>query len=292
MTALHVVYRSSGKENAKPRPGFYSKALALASFLRAAEQCDQVANVVFLNDVPIDPGIVEMMRPAGEVLQHGEMTLARSYREAVVLPGTRRWPADDFVYLAEDDYLFTPEAFTSLMGAAEAIPEASYFSFYASEAPASKAAEDEDPATAAPNASGWRMAETTTSSFGARISALAADRWLHLLGCRAQGAFDNAICLAYSGVPPYRWSEVVRTAGGGPNLKTTAARSVARAALNLAAYASRRRPRLLLTRFPSLATHMEEPHMRPDVDWAEVAADTVRWADAKGLRLGPGAMTP
>lgn len=277
---LHLVYRSSGKENNKRRPPFYSKTLALASFLRAVERSDEVGSVVFLNDAPIPRATVEMMSKAGEVVNRTGLTLARSYREAITLPLQRRWPSSDLVYLSEDDYLFRPQAFTSLIRAAHDIPEAAYFAFYATIAPGGRRL-----ATATGD---WRVAESTTSSFGARISLLAADRWLHMLGSRAEADFDRAICTAYSGLRPYGWHEVLSGAGASPGLKPTAARVVARTTLNLGSHLARRRRRLLVAALPSLATHMEELHMAKGVDWAEVASDTNRWAEGRGLSLDAG----
>ncbi len=187
-----------------------------------------------------------MMRDRGEVLDRPGLTLGSFYREAVTLPVVRGWPPSDFVYLSEDDYLFRPEAFTSLAQTYREIPETAYVAFYATTAP-------RGPQPPTSTDTHWRVAETTTSSFGARISTLAADRWLHLLGSRAQDGFDRAICMADAGRRP--------PAG--------------------------RRPRLLLTGIPPLATHMEEPHLAQGVDWAEVAADTARWAEDCGIRLAP-----
>jgi hypothetical protein len=279
--AIHLVYRSSGKENTKPRPRFYSKALALASFLRAVDQSSEVVNVIFLNDAPIPRGTLKMMGKAGEVLNRNGLTLERSYREAITLPLERGWPSSDLVYLSEDDYLFRPEAFTRLARAARDIPQAAYFAFYASTATEQRRL---------PTAHGdWRLAESTTSSFGARISVLAADRWLHLIGCRAEGDFDRAICMAYAGRRPYSWQEVPSNVGAGAGLKATTARVLGRATLNLGSYRARRQCRLLVTELPSLATHMEEPHLAEGVDWAEVATDTNLWAEQRGFSLDPAA---
>jgi hypothetical protein len=270
--ALHLVYRSSGKENAKARPPFYGKALALASFLRSARRCPEVESLVFLNDAPLAPSILQVMAGTGEVLNQEDLILPRSYRQALALPRERGWPPDDLVYFSEDDYLYRPEAFAELARAAREVPEASYFSFYAT------TGRDEGSTAAEP---GWHAAETTTSSFGARIGALAADRWLHLFGSRAQGAFDQAVCLAYQGHHPYTWRQVVTD--GSPGARARAVGTASRLALNLVAHGRRHRPRVLVTRVPSLATHMEEPHMAEGVDWAAVAADTARWADEAGM---------
>ena len=53
---LHVVYRSYGGENAKGRPPYYSKLLALTSMVRAAELAGEHVHLVFLNDgtIPAD----------------------------------------------------------------------------------------------------------------------------------------------------------------------------------------------------------------------------------------------
>lgn len=275
---IRLVYRSSGKENTKPRPGFYSKILALASFLRAVDRCDEVTSVVFLNDAPIPRDTLDMMGEAGEVVNQAGLNLARSYREAVTLPVSRGWPGSDVAYISEDDYLFRPEAFVRLADASRDIPEADYFAFYATPDPAGR----RFPASGGVD---WRVAKSTTSSFGARISTLAADRWFHLLGCRAQGDFDRAICGAYSGRRPYRWNEVLPSPNDLHGVKTNAARIVGRAALNLGSYRARRQPRLLVTEKPSLATHMEEPHLAEGVDWGKVAAETARWAEQRGYRL-------
>ncbi|MDP8975784.1 MAG: hypothetical protein M3N28_05340 [Actinomycetota bacterium] len=70
-------------------------------------------------------------------------------------------------------------------------------------------------------------------------------------------------------------------------LKATTGRVGGRAALNLASYGYRRRPRLLVTDVPALATHMEEPHLAGGVDWQEIASDTARWAERRGIHLSP-----
>lgn len=193
--AIHLVYRSSGRENTKPRPRFYSKALALASFLRAADRCDDVVSIVFLNDAPIPGVTLEMLGKTGEVMNRIGLTSARSYREAITLPIARGWPSSDVAYLSEDDYLFRLEAFTRLALASRDIPEADYFAFYATTATAGH----RDHRIPVSDGAGWQVAESTTSSFGTRISTLAADRRLHQLGCRAQGGFDRAICIEERG---------------------------------------------------------------------------------------------
>ena len=97
---LCVVLRSYGGDNDKNRPDFYSKDLALASFLRAAQAAtDHGVNVrvVFANDGPIPAPRLATMRAAGEVREttDGPVGLLDSYRFALDLP--------DALGLADDD---------------------------------------------------------------------------------------------------------------------------------------------------------------------------------------------
>lgn len=101
--AIHIVYRSPGRENTKPRPSFYTKRLALASFIRAVDRCHEVGSVLFVNDGPLPRGTLEMMGSAGEVLDRTGLNLTRSYREAIALPVTRGWPERRGVHLSPAD---------------------------------------------------------------------------------------------------------------------------------------------------------------------------------------------
>ncbi len=101
--AIHLVYRSSGRENTKPRPSSYTKCLALASFIRSVDRCHEVGNVVFVNDGPIPRGTLEMMGGAGEILDRTGLNLTCSYREAITLPVTRGWPERRGVHLSPAD---------------------------------------------------------------------------------------------------------------------------------------------------------------------------------------------
>lgn len=162
------------------RPPFFSKALALASFLRAVERCPEVASTVFLNDAPIPVDTLKVMNESGEVINESGLGLVPSYRKAISISVAGHWPTGDVVYLSEDNYLFTREAFSSLALADREMPEASYFAFCATLS--------ENDERSAPEASKgrvltdgrrWQRAESTTSSFGARVSTLRSDRSFH-----------------------------------------------------------------------------------------------------------------
>ena len=62
---VHLVLRSYGGENLKRRPSYYSKLLALTSFVRAASRLPD-AEVIFLNDGPVPPLHLELMERFGE----------------------------------------------------------------------------------------------------------------------------------------------------------------------------------------------------------------------------------
>src|SRR4051812_50003021 len=70
------------------------------------------------------------MRETGEVLAATRSGGAGSYLSAVDF-ALERLDDGDLVYLAEDDYLYTEDAFAALLAAARELPQASYFGLYA-----------------------------------------------------------------------------------------------------------------------------------------------------------------
>src|SRR5262245_51017291 len=131
MPRLHIVYRSYGPENMKERPPYYSKLLALASLVQAAEDAGPPIEIVFLNDGPIPGDRLALMAAAGEVVSRSGLGLRGSLRAALALPIERRWPDEDLVWLCEDDYLYRDRAVRDLIAAADALPHADYLSLYA-----------------------------------------------------------------------------------------------------------------------------------------------------------------
>jgi hypothetical protein len=293
---IHVVYRSTGRENMKARPPFYSKLLSLLSFVRALEACERV-DAVFLNDGAIPGERLELMTSAGEVasvtepsprfrqvLSHsGEEGVTRSWLAALSVVEAREWPDDDLVYFVEDDYFHHPQALTRLFGVAVAFPLASYFGLYATI----------DWAHTVPlhlDGSRWYTAESTTSTYAARIGALRADRWIHRLSFFAGGTPDRDACFAYQGMRPFRWSYLIGDLlGNAPGPPGTLAGRVKRAglqtAMNVLAIKSAFRRHVLIGPDPALATHLEIPFLASGVDWDALAAETVAWAREQGLPL-------
>jgi hypothetical protein len=295
---LHLVYRSYGGENIKRRPTYYSKLLTLLSFIRAAERVPD-AEVLFVNDGPIPEDRLRLMAAAGTIVSMGDAPagMRASYVFALNLPGRRGWPADDVVMFVEDDYLFAADAFVALT---EAIGEPSldYFSLYG-ELPDATAAKDRRrfamPAGWHPqpdvviNGRTWFNQPSITSTFGARVGALRADRDVFDQCMRPfrRRFLDHETFLMVQGAIPYHGWELV---SGLPGDFEPSVRSIVRAAVLVPyRFAINRRarrqlqPHLLYAVTPNEATHVEYPVVSGDRDWESVAREVWAWA---ATRLG------
>lgn len=302
--SLHVIYRSTGRENAKPRPAFYSKKLALVSFIRSLESCPTPPDVLFANDGPIGDDLAKLMAAAGELVPLENVGLVQSLWAAFGLALARGWSHDDVVYFAEDDYLFLPGAVAALQEVVAQTPEIPFYAFYAAmdgQAPHGGPTSSALPAwLACPPipSSGyerivdglrWCRAESTTSSFAARLEGLRVDRWVVRLAHRAGRPVDHPGWLTWQGRTSYRWSHLVRLLfrdgdrSAERRIKLTAWRTL----LNLVSLAYRFRPRILLAPESALATHLELPFLARGVDWGAQAKDTAEWAAQRGIELGP-----
>ena len=298
---LWIVYRSVGTENAKNRPPFYSKKLALASFLRAVENAGVETGVLFVNDGPIPEDRLSMMSAAGEIVPINGGSNRASYRWVLRLPRLRGWAPDDLVWFAEDDYLYTADAFAELVEAAKRLLDADYFAVYSELRFAQWATRWHPRISDRTRADGddravpigrvrWYRAVSTTSTFGARVRTLVADEWLLRNAPFVGGAFDHATCLAYQGCRPFEWRRLTdipassRWPGplGEPARRITLA--TLRALLNSVALAlPENRRRVLVAPDPDLATHMETGLLAPGTDW-EAEAEAVRaWSPSGSL---------
>jgi hypothetical protein len=293
---LHVVYRSHGGENAKGRPAWYSKQLALLSFLRAVEQVEQRVDVVFLNDGPIPQERLALMREHGRVAAITGGSNRASYLAGLRAAVRSDWPDEDVVLLAEDDYLWRPDALVSLSGAA-ATGRAEYFAPYGVgthddvegrvpqwRRPRTARGEDALPADVVR----WVPHESTTSTFAVRLGALRQDHRILVLGCLSGGDFDHTSLLAVQGIPRFRLRDLVsHHPGASSNPAVRAARAVYLTAFRSAVdVASLRRPsrrRRLAAADPAVCTHMEDGWLAPAPAgraryWEDLAAQTRRWA--------------
>jgi hypothetical protein len=299
---LHFIYRSCGSENQKGRPPYFSKLLALVSFLCAFAEVERrflaaaksPPELIYLNDGPIPANRAKIMERTGEIVTGENLGLRGSLRAALALPAVRRWDPNDLVWFAEDDYLYVQRAFTGLVTAAERFPDADYFGLYAllgrrtpdgkplpDYAPVPVDWRDSDPVLVEDHP--WRRAVSTTHTFGARVGAIVADKRLWEVAIWSDGAFDHTSCLMYQGYQPFSW----RSLGGEDGrLKTRVRRAAIRAGLNLW-QAMRVRlgapARTLVAPEPSLSTHLEAEHLAIGTDWAKVAREQMRWGSGSGL---------
>ncbi len=306
---LRIVYRSTGSDNGKPRPDHYSTMLALASLLRAADRLPSAPEMVFLNDGEIDADVRALMHDHGAVHAVDGGSARRSFRAAVAREAATASPRpEDVVWFAEDDYLYSPDAFTTLLAAAERFPVADYFSLYGSDAldpsgpgrrpvrrPEKGSAGDPD----AQRAGGalWYRAHSTTSTFGVRAPVLRQDAALLRLMPFAGGAWDTATCLTLQGYRPFRPADLL-PGGAGPR---GAVRGLVRAGLSLRSWRRGSRRRVQLGSDPELAHHMEvndgtartEPSvLTRAIDHTDLAVDTMFWAADRGIAVPVTPLAP
>lgn len=306
--AVHLVYRSYGGENGKGRPPWFSKAVAAASFARAAENAG--LEPTWVNDGPIPEGTLAVMRRSGTILQlaGGPVGMRRSYVTALRMAVEGDWADEDVVYFCEDDYLHTPDAFVKLAAAAEQCPQISYFALYGSTPDFPDSGEwpngYEYPRDwhRAPDLTvgdqRWVHVASTASTFGARVGALRSDYSLFrqaMLPFRRR-YLDHETCLLYQGHRPYRGSEYVMGLRGDfvPGVRGVARAAFLvpfRVALNARAHRNAASPHLLYAAAPNLGCHAEDGMMTPGRDWDAVAAEVRAWAEGEGLTLSASPST-
>jgi hypothetical protein len=298
---MRVVYRSYGGENAKGRPHWYSKSLALHSLVRAAENAG--CEIVFLNNGPIPDHLVAVMRGAGEIVDLPGVPMKASFHAALRLPQQRGWADEDVVYFCEDDYLHLPHALVQLQAATERV-HADYYALYGNhrmldgEHAGEWAWGRRTPYPGRIEPRGWRPVGPleidghrwirftgTTATFAARVRAVREDLGVfRQAGVPHRRMFrDRDIGLVNQGYRPYSWrrlaEDVVFVGGGGPvQAVRRAGLAPFKVAMNLRALLRRPgRRRLLLGAAPNLAAHMEDGVLPLGQDWERVAADTAAW---------------
>jgi hypothetical protein len=295
---LHAIYRSYGGENRKSRPAYFNKLLALASFVRAVDQLESPVVLTFLNDGPVANDAYSLMEAMGRVVPFNRLGCRGSYARALTLAVGCNGDDSDIVWLAEDDYLYRPDALERLLSAARLIPWASYFALYGTfPAPEAEMSGEEndvaprgwrDQGGATVHGHDWRHAVSTTSTFGARLPALRRDRRLFRLALYSAHAWDHQTCLAYQGYVPFRGRWLLQdpstpgTESMQSRLKVLGATPI-KVVVDAMAYRRARQPGLLVAPRPALATHLQLPYIAPGTDWAAEAEATTEWAHARGI---------
>lgn len=307
---LRILHRSYGGDNDKPRPPYYSKLLALASLIRAAQELTPDGELVFINDGPMPAERLSVMEKWGEVrpTRRGGSDSA-SYREMLGDEHTRPGPDDELIWLAEDDYLYAPGALRHLVAGSAALPEVDYFTLYGSRGV--------DPLRSTrrhlvlhpePGAEGktdvvevgdvaWYRARATTSTFAIRRGALGEDLRLLTAFALTGGAWDTATCQAVQGFRPFQRGEIRKDLvpfGSAPAARwpKLMARGLVRTASIPLSLRRPSRRRALMGSDPELVQHMEAPEVEAHpasrrtsarIDWAVIAAETTEWARDHGI---------
>ena len=292
---LTIVYRSADVENDKPRPWYYSKDLALASILRAAEALAVPPRVVFLNDGALPVGRLALMERHGQVHRIEGGSNRSTFRTAVARQAALSTD-EELVWFAEDDYLYRRDALTSLVAAAAVFPDVDYFALYGSAAldidhgrrrPAirSRPGAADDPDARRAGSATWFRSHSTTSTFGVRGRALREDATLLCAMPFTGGAWDTATCLALQGYLPYPLPDVLPRGDG--LTPRTLLRAAVRVAADIGSTLRPGRRRILLGADPELVHHMEvhDPTARtpPGAStlrsgWTRTAMETRMWA--------------
>ncbi|GAB4082300.1 hypothetical protein GCU67_09975 [Modestobacter muralis] len=282
---VHVLYRTHAGSNSKPRPSWFDRRTAWESLCASLAQVPDVT-VTAVVDGSLPPELVAPLRSVEQVTVRGGQA-SSSFRRALTLAGqlADRAPEDTLFWLAEDDYLYRPEAMSSLLAAAAAVPSADYLTLHTPDDAAWHATHPSQPDPQPPSLAGgpvqagsatWQRIGKTTSTFGVRAAALREDRWLMDLGSRVGAPFDMATWHALQGWQPFPWAHVLDDVDRTPGLRGSAkvvAKPVMRSVLNVV---SRRvaRERVLLAPTEDLAVHMELAQVTDDAAWATLARDT------------------
>jgi hypothetical protein len=287
---LRLVYRAYGGQNMKNRPPFFSKKLGLQSFLQAATETGDQSEILFVNDGPMPEELLELMRPHGKILQLPGVGMRRSYVFGLQLPQRMNWPDDDVVWYSEDDYLYRPDAFTRLLAAAKAMPQAEYFALYGGFSPESAPEEGlhfprqwSAPPPVTVDGQEWRRLISTASTFGGRAKALREDYGIFRFCMVPHRTMyrDHDTAVSIQGFEPHAYGPLLRQlAGLGGGSLNDRLRGAWLAPFLLATNVrSHRRPsrrRLYLAADPCLAAHMEIGQLPPGIDWDQVAQEIQR----------------
>jgi hypothetical protein len=291
--------RSHGAENRKNRPDFYDKTHCLASLIRAAEAVTPSPELVFVNDGPLPADRERLMTSAGEVLQGEFGSNRRSYRATLAI-AARRGDDADLVWFAEDDYLYSPDAFLRLLEAADRLPRTDYFSLYLGELverakrrPPGADVARRPVGTTAENPVDWAPAVSTTSSFAVRGHALREDLALLRLMPFTGGAFDHTTSLTLQSRYPFTRDillEDLLPFGERPPREwpRSLSRGVVRVTLGMRALRRPSRRRKLYGPTRDLVTHLEIGAFEPSEDWETLADGISEWArDRKARDVAP-----
>jgi len=293
---IRVLYRYSPSQGAKPRPRYFSKELALASFVRAARIAD--THVAFLVDGGAPPSVLGLMELVGEVVVESHGSNRSSYR-AMVSRVHEEPPVEPLTWFAEDDYLYDPEALVALAHAAYEIPEATWFALSGptpiqglemrrAQGPVMVPPLERNGGIVRVGDRDWHRIDSTTSTFGGRTEQVVRDAHLLRSVPFTGAAWDRTTCLTVQGITPYPWPHVlddlvVPSTPARHRTARVAWRLGSRVAVNLRAVRRPQRRGVLVAPVAPLVGHMDLPYEDRSSHWDALATWISRWARAQGL---------
>lgn len=300
-TTLRVLYRFAASENLKSRPEYFTKSLALASFVRAARAARPAVRVTFVVDGDLPRPVESVMAGEGDVLRVRCGSNRASYLETVQLPRTLP-VTEDLTWFAEDDYLYEPSSLTELLRAADAIPEASWFALSGPTPPQlleMQRAQGPVPLPPLRRPGGiayvdelpWHRIPSTTSTFGGWTGRIIHDERLLRLTPLTGAAWDRTTCLAVQGITPYPWQHVladlvVPSTPRRHRAARVAWRVASRVVINLRSMRLPGNRGVLVAPVTPMVGHMNLPYEERPAHWDSVAAETIEWAASDGIDVG------
>jgi dTDP-4-amino-4,6-dideoxygalactose transaminase len=242
---IHIIYRYVQGDNHKPRPPYYSKAVCLESLLNASRLV-QASTGTLLSDGPIDSIARELIGSAWSIREVPKAGLHESFLLALEVAAAL--PADEWVYLVEDDYLHVADALRKLSEVAE-ISGADYVTLF-DDPLRYRLTVDVMPdlpvheAKLIPTATHhWRTIESTTFTFATKAGTIRDDMNVFKENVAHQLAHPSHV------MDREAWRELQ----------------------GLGSHKKRGTRRTLLGAIPALSTHMEVTALAPVIDWAAEA---------------------
>lgn len=297
VAGVRVFYRFSSAGNLKSRPPYFSKGLALASFIRALQAAEGRATATFVVDGDVSEAFLKAMSEVGSVVRGSYGSNRSSYRATVTMAATSS-SGEPLTWFAEDDYLYEENSLAELLAAAAEIPEATWFALSGptppsmlemrkAQGPVVVPGLDRTGGTATVNGQIWRRIDSTTSTFGGRTQRVVRDARLLRAIPWTGAAWDRTTCLCVQGVTPYPWRHVlsdlvVPSTPEGKRALRVGYRVATRIAVNVR---SIRRPAnrgILVAPAVALVGHMNLPYEERPEHWESVARQVVEWARQAG----------
>ncbi len=235
------LYRLYPKENSKNRPAFYSKELALKSFLAAYDKVVFNKRLIIALDASYLPVSYQaiLSNTVYDIQFFGGIGNLKSYQRTIDLLESNM--ESDFFYISEDDYLYKHDALNEFSQAICNFTHVDYITLY--DHPDRYTRSDNqtpfggDKILVSANYH-WRTVESTCMTFGGRLDSLKKDINTHKMPYETNYPHDRKLWHKLQGLGKYRW----------------------------------RFPKhRLIAPMPSLATHLEEKYLAPIVDWEAIA---------------------